>query len=328
MSRYLGLADTSLASTEVALHREFPGVHFDKSLVQPEVKRFKTEGRDSEDTNVQILMKTGQKCSSKEGRFELYFANEENGRPTLKGLSFQAKLQKELVDLYFDSVQIDTTHGLSKCIFVSMFPVGVDTFMKTVHFVCNLMQTENNMQVTRNLTDFEVKKMKMIMSNVALALAKSAQNLGVVHVCCVKHLFSSFSSGTKEFHGVYFKTFINSLKKLVREDLVSQGQFDEGINGRDLLVPKKPGVRYSMLQSACKTLCEETQHSTDEGWRKVSSIVIRKTNALRQNTDESFFDVDTSLSQHSGSTILSPKKRKQRRKGTVVRSQSRLNFNS
>eukprot|EP00924_Labyrinthula_sp_SR-Ha-C_P013703 snap_masked-scaffold_5-processed-gene-10.21-mRNA-1 protein AED:1.00 eAED:1.00 QI:0/-1/0/0/-1/1/1/0/187 len=50
--RYLTLAYTSLANVEVALHREFPGVHFDSSLVKREVKRLKTEGRNSEDTCV------------------------------------------------------------------------------------------------------------------------------------------------------------------------------------------------------------------------------------------------------------------------------------
>eukprot|EP00924_Labyrinthula_sp_SR-Ha-C_P009976 snap_masked-scaffold_21-processed-gene-4.27-mRNA-1 protein AED:1.00 eAED:1.00 QI:0/0/0/0/1/1/2/0/77 len=39
----------------------------------------------------------------------MYFPNEENGRPTVKGLNFQTKLQKKLVDLYSDSAQIDTT---------------------------------------------------------------------------------------------------------------------------------------------------------------------------------------------------------------------------
>eukprot|EP00924_Labyrinthula_sp_SR-Ha-C_P008083 snap_masked-scaffold_11-processed-gene-2.2-mRNA-1 protein AED:1.00 eAED:1.00 QI:0/0/0/0/1/1/2/0/432 len=157
----------------------------------------------------------------------MYFANKENRRPTLKGLNFQTKIQKELVDLYFDSVQIDTTHGLSKYVFVSMFPVGVDCLMKTVNFGCSLMQTENNVDVTRGLTDLELKKMKVIMSDGSLALAKSAHDLGAVHVRCVKHLFSSFSSGAKRLRGTDFKTFMDSLNKLVREDLGSESQFDE-----------------------------------------------------------------------------------------------------
>eukprot|EP00924_Labyrinthula_sp_SR-Ha-C_P015248 snap_masked-scaffold_9-processed-gene-12.23-mRNA-1 protein AED:1.00 eAED:1.00 QI:0/-1/0/0/-1/1/1/0/154 len=41
MLRYLGLPDTSLASVKVALHREFPGVHFDRFLVKRELKYLK-----------------------------------------------------------------------------------------------------------------------------------------------------------------------------------------------------------------------------------------------------------------------------------------------
>eukprot|EP00924_Labyrinthula_sp_SR-Ha-C_P013712 snap_masked-scaffold_5-processed-gene-10.20-mRNA-1 protein AED:1.00 eAED:1.00 QI:0/-1/0/0/-1/1/1/0/62 len=52
-------------------------------------------------------MKTGQQHLAKGGRFEVYFANEESGKPILKGLSFQTKVQKELFDLYPDSVQIN-----------------------------------------------------------------------------------------------------------------------------------------------------------------------------------------------------------------------------
>eukprot|EP00924_Labyrinthula_sp_SR-Ha-C_P016055 snap_masked-scaffold_4-processed-gene-17.22-mRNA-1 protein AED:1.00 eAED:1.00 QI:0/0/0/0/1/1/2/0/71 len=66
MLRYLWLADTSLAS-----------VQFSKSLTKREVKRFKTEGRNSEDINLNVLMKTGQQYLQKGLRIEMYFDNEE-----------------------------------------------------------------------------------------------------------------------------------------------------------------------------------------------------------------------------------------------------------
>eukprot|EP00924_Labyrinthula_sp_SR-Ha-C_P012328 snap_masked-scaffold_10-processed-gene-3.8-mRNA-1 protein AED:1.00 eAED:1.00 QI:0/0/0/0/1/1/2/0/141 len=140
-------------------------------------------------------MKTGQQYLQKGLRIEI------KGRPTLKGLIFQIKLHKELVDLYSDLVQIDTTQGLSKYIFVSMFPVGVNCFMKIVNLGCSLMRTENILDVTRDLKDLDLKKMKVTMSIGSLALAKSAQYLGVVHVRCVKHLSSSFSSAAKGHRG-------------------------------------------------------------------------------------------------------------------------------
>eukprot|EP00924_Labyrinthula_sp_SR-Ha-C_P004454 snap_masked-scaffold_1-processed-gene-0.26-mRNA-1 protein AED:1.00 eAED:1.00 QI:0/0/0/0/1/1/2/0/230 len=205
MLRCLGLADTFLASVKVALHGEFPGVHINKSLIKRAVKRFKTEGRNPEDTNVQNLLKTRQRCLAKAGRFEI------NERPTLKGLSFQTKLQKELVGLYSDSVQIDTSHGFSKYIFFSMFPVDVDCFMKTVNFGCNLIQIKNILDVTRGLTNLKLKKMKVIMSDGSLALEKSAHDPGGIRVRCVKTLSFSFSSGAKGLCGDDSTRFIDFL---------------------------------------------------------------------------------------------------------------------
>eukprot|EP00924_Labyrinthula_sp_SR-Ha-C_P012717 snap_masked-scaffold_67-processed-gene-0.34-mRNA-1 protein AED:1.00 eAED:1.00 QI:0/-1/0/0/-1/1/1/0/219 len=122
-----------------------------------------------------------------------------------------------------------------------------------------------------------------------------------------------------------------ALKELGRATFPGEGvlNFNVKVPGfKDLKVPKKPGVRFSMLKTACRDLCEEAQHSTDEGWRKAYATVIKMKDALKQNADGNFSDVDMSLSQHSGSTILSPRKRKMRRKGSVVASQSRLNFNT
>eukprot|EP00924_Labyrinthula_sp_SR-Ha-C_P004207 snap_masked-scaffold_3-processed-gene-17.12-mRNA-1 protein AED:1.00 eAED:1.00 QI:0/0/0/0/1/1/2/0/132 len=83
---------------------------------------------------------------------------------------------------------------------------------------------------------------------------------------------------------------------------------------KDLLAPKKSGIKYSMLQFACKTLCEKAQYSTDKGWIKAYATVIRMTDTLRQNTDGNFSEVDMPLSQHYRSTILSPRKEKRGRK--------------
>eukprot|EP00924_Labyrinthula_sp_SR-Ha-C_P014899 snap_masked-scaffold_9-processed-gene-1.20-mRNA-1 protein AED:1.00 eAED:1.00 QI:0/0/0/0/1/1/3/0/173 len=124
--------------------------------------------------------------------------------------------------------------------------------------------------------------------------------------------------------------FIAALKELRRaessvDDVLN---FDVKVPGfKDLLVPQKPGIKYSMLQSACKTMCEVAPHSTDEGLRKAYATSMQMTDALRKNADGNFSDVDISLSQHSGSPILSPRKRKIRRKEKVERSHSRLNFN-
>eukprot|EP00924_Labyrinthula_sp_SR-Ha-C_P009336 snap_masked-scaffold_2-processed-gene-20.14-mRNA-1 protein AED:1.00 eAED:1.00 QI:0/-1/0/0/-1/1/1/0/254 len=116
MLKYLVAADTPLTSVEVALHREFPGIYFDKELLKRQLKKAREEGRDSEDTNIQILIKTGKICLSNGGNFELYYSNDTEGRPRLKGLTFQEQLEVKLKNIYSESIQIDTTHGLSRYI--------------------------------------------------------------------------------------------------------------------------------------------------------------------------------------------------------------------
>eukprot|EP00924_Labyrinthula_sp_SR-Ha-C_P006342 snap_masked-scaffold_31-processed-gene-3.7-mRNA-1 protein AED:1.00 eAED:1.00 QI:0/-1/0/0/-1/1/1/0/180 len=171
-------------------------------------------------------MKTCQECLQKGGQFSMYFGKSNQGRPTLNELSFQPKLKKR-VDLYSDALQVDIPHMLSKCLLVSMFPAVVDYFMKTINFRCSLMQTENNVDVTRGLTGLELRKMKVIMSDGSLALAKSAQELGLVHALCVKHLSSSFASSAIGVKGTGFKRFMDAPKKLLHEKVVSESRFDE-----------------------------------------------------------------------------------------------------
>eukprot|EP00924_Labyrinthula_sp_SR-Ha-C_P001337 augustus_masked-scaffold_44-processed-gene-0.0-mRNA-1 protein AED:1.00 eAED:1.00 QI:0/0/0/0/1/1/2/0/494 len=394
MLKYLGVADTPLTSVEVALHPKFPGIYFDKELLKRQLKKAREEGRDSEDNNIQILIKTVKRCLSNAGNFELYYSNDTEGRPRLKGLTFQEQLQVKLKNVYSESIQIDTTHGLSRYIFVAMFPVGVDCFMKTVSFGCTLMQTENHEQVIRGLKDLGLEHTEVMMSDGFLALARVARLLRATLVrftgCYVvsdngdwAYIVSETENDVSRLYNVKVRdingwvhpecscsTWTNlklpyrhyaricvrlkrkyidkvnllprwrfqehplhevALKELGRATTPEEGvlNFNVKVPGfKDLKVPKKPGVRFSMLKTACRDLCEEAQHSTDEGWRKAYATVIKMKDALKQNADGNFSDVDMSLSQHSGSTILSPRKRKMRRKGSVVASQSRLNFNT
>eukprot|EP00924_Labyrinthula_sp_SR-Ha-C_P000287 snap_masked-scaffold_25-processed-gene-2.37-mRNA-1 protein AED:1.00 eAED:1.00 QI:0/-1/0/0/-1/1/1/0/71 len=71
MLKNLGVVDTLLTSVEVALHREFPGIYFDKHLLKRQLKKAREERRVSEDTNIQILIKTSKRYLSNGGNFEL-----------------------------------------------------------------------------------------------------------------------------------------------------------------------------------------------------------------------------------------------------------------
>eukprot|EP00924_Labyrinthula_sp_SR-Ha-C_P014249 snap_masked-scaffold_59-processed-gene-0.73-mRNA-1 protein AED:1.00 eAED:1.00 QI:0/-1/0/0/-1/1/1/0/219 len=71
MLKYLGVAETPLTSVEVALHREFSGIYFNKELLKRQLKKAREEVNHSEDTNIQILIKIDEKCLSNSGIFEI-----------------------------------------------------------------------------------------------------------------------------------------------------------------------------------------------------------------------------------------------------------------
>eukprot|EP00924_Labyrinthula_sp_SR-Ha-C_P012229 snap_masked-scaffold_10-processed-gene-0.25-mRNA-1 protein AED:1.00 eAED:1.00 QI:0/-1/0/0/-1/1/1/0/89 len=73
MLKYLGVSDTLSTLAEVSLHREFPGIYFHKSSLKCQLTKAREERRDSEDTNIQILMKTGKRCLNNGGNFELNY---------------------------------------------------------------------------------------------------------------------------------------------------------------------------------------------------------------------------------------------------------------
>eukprot|EP00924_Labyrinthula_sp_SR-Ha-C_P012331 augustus_masked-scaffold_10-processed-gene-3.1-mRNA-1 protein AED:1.00 eAED:1.00 QI:0/-1/0/0/-1/1/1/0/131 len=101
--------------------------------------------------------------------------------------------------------------------------------------------------------------------------------------------------------------FIVAMKELGRAESSEDDalNFNVKVVGfKDLLVPKKSGIRYSMLQSACKMPREKPQYSADEEWRKAYAAVIRVTDTFRQNADGNFSNGDMSLSQHSRLTNL------------------------
>eukprot|EP00924_Labyrinthula_sp_SR-Ha-C_P011116 snap_masked-scaffold_51-processed-gene-1.32-mRNA-1 protein AED:1.00 eAED:1.00 QI:0/-1/0/0/-1/1/1/0/172 len=75
-----------------------------------------------------------------------------------------------------------------------------------------------------------------------------------------------------------------ALKELGRATFPGEGVFNFNVkvpDFKDLKVPKKPGVRFTMLKTACRELYEEVQHSTDEGWRKAYATVIKMIDALK-----------------------------------------------
>eukprot|EP00924_Labyrinthula_sp_SR-Ha-C_P007961 augustus_masked-scaffold_41-processed-gene-1.45-mRNA-1 protein AED:1.00 eAED:1.00 QI:0/0/0/0/1/1/3/0/622 len=134
MIKHLGVTDSGIAAADVALHRNFPGTLFDKELVKRIMKKAK-EGVDaSEENNIKKLITCGKRCLERGGRFDLTWDYLKEGKAVLNGVSFQEDLQNKLKKIYGDSIQVDSTHGMSRYRLVAMFPCGIDYFRKTINF--------------------------------------------------------------------------------------------------------------------------------------------------------------------------------------------------
>eukprot|EP00924_Labyrinthula_sp_SR-Ha-C_P008684 snap_masked-scaffold_37-processed-gene-2.66-mRNA-1 protein AED:1.00 eAED:1.00 QI:0/-1/0/0/-1/1/1/0/244 len=191
----------------IALHRSFPGVLFSKQLIRREMNKAKENNSNFEDTNLVKLMNCGNKCIIRGGSFNLHF----NHRSIITGVTFQEALQLKLAELYGDSIQIDTTHGLTRYRLVAMFPVGVDCFLKTINFGCTKMENENSNDAKRGLEELNLNKAEVMMSDGSPALAKVAKSSRAKHIRCLKHLAATFSEAAK---GLKCSNLVEFRKKL------------------------------------------------------------------------------------------------------------------
>eukprot|EP00924_Labyrinthula_sp_SR-Ha-C_P004904 snap_masked-scaffold_1-processed-gene-15.39-mRNA-1 protein AED:1.00 eAED:1.00 QI:0/0/0/0/1/1/3/0/166 len=110
----LGRAETSNAAAELALHRSFPGIFKDKTLIKREMMKARSNKEDSGDNHMKVLVQLGQRCQARDGKFELYFNRSVQDKAQLRGLRFQEKEQKPLGSIYSDCIQIDTAHDISR----------------------------------------------------------------------------------------------------------------------------------------------------------------------------------------------------------------------
>eukprot|EP00924_Labyrinthula_sp_SR-Ha-C_P001139 snap_masked-scaffold_7-processed-gene-14.11-mRNA-1 protein AED:1.00 eAED:1.00 QI:0/0/0/0/1/1/3/0/159 len=90
----------------------------------------------------------------------------------LKGCALQEPLQAMLNGLFLDLINIRGTHGLSKFIYVNMFPTGVDRFMKALSFGYRLRKPQNYDKDIRELKDLGPVSPRVIITGDSLALAK------------------------------------------------------------------------------------------------------------------------------------------------------------
>eukprot|EP00924_Labyrinthula_sp_SR-Ha-C_P004297 snap_masked-scaffold_3-processed-gene-19.51-mRNA-1 protein AED:1.00 eAED:1.00 QI:0/0/0/0/1/1/3/0/273 len=147
----LGRAETSIAAAQLALHRTFPEIVYDKTLTKCEMMKARSNRKDSGDSDMEVLVQCGQRCQARGGKFELYFNRSAHGKAQLRGLTFQEPEQKQLASIYSYCIQIDTTHDITRYKMLVMMPVGDDYFFRSIFFGCSFIETENSFDVVKSL---------------------------------------------------------------------------------------------------------------------------------------------------------------------------------
>eukprot|EP00924_Labyrinthula_sp_SR-Ha-C_P016323 augustus_masked-scaffold_73-processed-gene-0.53-mRNA-1 protein AED:1.00 eAED:1.00 QI:0/0/0/0/1/1/4/0/575 len=227
MIKHLGVADSGIAAADVALHRNFPGTLFDKTLVKRILKKAK-EGVDaSENNNIKKLITCGKRCLERGGRFDLTWDYPKEGKAILNGVSFQEDVQNKLKKVHGDSIQVDTTHGMSRYRLVAMFPCGIDCFRKTINFGCSMMESESSKDVVKGLNLLGLQDAEVIMTDGNRALEAVVDELGACHVLCGKHFLSTLSSATSGLKGMKKIKFTSSLGNVLTGIFSEEKELDQ-----------------------------------------------------------------------------------------------------
>eukprot|EP00924_Labyrinthula_sp_SR-Ha-C_P011499 augustus_masked-scaffold_46-processed-gene-1.111-mRNA-1 protein AED:1.00 eAED:1.00 QI:0/0/0/0/1/1/3/0/419 len=310
MIKHLGVADSGIAAADVALHRNFPGTLFDKTLVKRIMKKAK-EGVDaSEDNNIKKLITCGKRCLERGGRFDLTWDYPKEGKAILNGLSFQEDLQNKVKKVYGDN-EVVTYHENN-----------VDKYMeKTLKKIKDLIREDKDF--SKEADEIFTKELKLMgawwiveeLSSIKFIVSDSNMRVKMKHVLEVVE---------REGEHALFK---QALREMGREVDGPRGCIEFKVKVPPVnaaYIPRKPEAKYSKLLTACKALCEEAK-SSNEGWKKSYAAVLKMTAVLRENPDGDFGNFDE-VFEESGIMFESPRKRVKRRRGKGENMVSPLDF--
>eukprot|EP00924_Labyrinthula_sp_SR-Ha-C_P015963 augustus_masked-scaffold_4-processed-gene-14.50-mRNA-1 protein AED:1.00 eAED:1.00 QI:0/0/0/0/1/1/4/0/532 len=256
MIKHLGVADSGIAAADVALHRNFPGTLFDKTLVKRIMKKAK-EGVDaSEENNIKKLITCGKRCLERGGKFDLTWDYPKEGKAVLNGVSFQEDLQNKLKKIYGDSIQVDSTHGMSRYRLVAMFPCGIDCFRKTINFGCSMMESESSKDVVKGLKLLGLQDAEVIMTHGSKALEAAMEELGSSHVLCRKHFLATLNSATSDLKGMKKIKFTSSLGDVLTGIFSEEKNLDQLMENMLVEYPEEP------QQVALKKIKEKETNAT------------------------------------------------------------------
>eukprot|EP00924_Labyrinthula_sp_SR-Ha-C_P010064 augustus_masked-scaffold_40-processed-gene-0.17-mRNA-1 protein AED:1.00 eAED:1.00 QI:0/0/0/0/1/1/5/0/585 len=252
MIQHLGVANSGISAADVALQRNFPGTLFDKELVKRIMRKAK-EGVDaSEDNNIKKLITCGKRCLERGGRFGLTWNYPKEGKATLNGVSFQEGLQNKLKKVYGDSIQVDTTHEMSRYRLVTTFPCGIDCFRTTINFGCSMMESEASKDVVKGLKLLGLQDAMVIMTDGSRALEAAVEELGASHVLCRKHFFATLNSAASGLKGIKKMKFTSSLGDVLTGIFSEEKNLDQLIENMLVQFPEEPQQRVKSFHSAIK----------------------------------------------------------------------------
>ncbi len=80
--------------------------------------------------DLEAFSKKAVEGASKKGTLRLLC--EDYNPPVITGIVFQTQSMFQLAQMYQDCIQIDSTHDVTRYLFQSFTPTGVDCFNKTV----------------------------------------------------------------------------------------------------------------------------------------------------------------------------------------------------
>eukprot|EP00924_Labyrinthula_sp_SR-Ha-C_P004782 snap_masked-scaffold_1-processed-gene-11.28-mRNA-1 protein AED:1.00 eAED:1.00 QI:0/0/0/0/1/1/2/0/340 len=229
-----------IAAGDVALHRNFPDTFFDKEQLRRLIRKAK-EGVDArEDNNIKKLITCGKRCLELGGRFDLTWEHPKEGQANLNGLSFQGDLQNKLKKVHRDSIQVNTTHGMSRYRLVVMFPCGIHCFFNTISFGCAMTESELSKDVFRGLKLLGLQDAEVIMADGSKALEAAVEALGSSHVLCRKHFLATLNSAASGLKGMKKIKFTCSLGDVLTGMFSDEKDLDQRIENILTEFPDEP----------------------------------------------------------------------------------------
>eukprot|EP00924_Labyrinthula_sp_SR-Ha-C_P016225 snap_masked-scaffold_52-processed-gene-0.7-mRNA-1 protein AED:1.00 eAED:1.00 QI:0/-1/0/0/-1/1/1/0/247 len=240
MIKYLGVTDSEMAATDVALHRNFPGILFDKELVKRIMRKTRNALDSSQVNNTKKLITCDERCLERGERLVFNWDFPKEGKAILNGLSFQEDLQNKIKKVNGDSIQVDTTHGMSRYRLVAMFPCGIDCFRKTINFGCSMMESEASKDVVKELKLLDLQDAMVIMTDGSRALEAAVEELGASHVLCRKNFLSTLNSATSGLKRMKKTKITSSLDDVFTGIFSEEKKLDQLIEIMLVDFPDKP----------------------------------------------------------------------------------------